>query len=197
MISRRIFLDLDDVLNSMTLPIMGQIFDCNISPYAYDYFPWEVGYDIIAAVAQYKRMPKLTPQEFWETVPGSFWATVPKSRECDDLVHTAGCLVGHENVFIATTPTKDPEAHGAKVEWIKANLPEWIHRQYFITPRKWILAQPGAILIDDHAENCSRFEYEGGKSILFPRPWNPLHCLSGGSEPMNYVRNQLNTLFGG
>jgi hypothetical protein len=197
MTPRRLILDLDDVLNSMTLPIMDQFFDCNVGPYEYSYFPWQVGYDIITAVAQRHGTPKLTPQEFWDTIPGSFWATVPKSQECDELVQLAGDLVGHENVFIATTPTKCPESHGAKVEWINENLPEWIHRQYFITPRKWILAQPGVILIDDHATNCSRFEYEGGDSILFPRPWNPLHELSDDNWSMNYVRNQLNTLFGG
>jgi len=197
MIPDSIVLDLDDVLNTMTLPIMDQIFDCNIGPYEYNHFPWQVGYDIIAAVAQYHDEPELTPKAFWNTVPGSFWADAPKSHECDELVQLAGDLVGHENVSIATTPTKCPEAHGAKVEWINQNLPEWIHRQYFLTPRKWRLAQPGVILIDDHDDNCSRFEWRHGTSILFPRPWNPLHRLSADGESMNYVRNELNTLFGG
>ena len=105
------------------------------------------------------------------------WRTVPKSPQCDWLIEKAADIVGQEEVFLATSPTKDPPSHADKLHWIQDNLPEWIQRQYFITPRKWLLGKPGTVLFDDNIENCENFRKEGGEAILVPRPWNPLHAF--------------------
>lgn len=191
---RRIILDIDDVLNSMTLFIMKQVFQCKVDVYDYDKFPAEVGYDIIAAVATLRDEDPIPVTEFWEMVPRGIWAGAPKSYECDWLIDKAADLVGQKEVFLATTPTKCAEAHAGKIDWINQFLPDWIHRQYFITPRKWLLGKPGVVLIDDHAENCALFEEEGGEAILLPRPWNPLHNRS--LYPRVHVESQLKRLFG-
>ena len=85
--------------------------------------------------------------------------------------------VGRENVCITTSPTKCPESLAGKLEWIHGHFPEWMHRQYAITPRKHLFARADSLLIDDHSENIERFEAHGGHAILVPRPWNPYHGI--------------------
>lgn len=179
----RIILDVDDVLNSLTLHILRH-YGCDVGPFDYDVFPIEVGYDIIMACeilggyVPYRRDENddfiHDVPAFWQGVTANnLWRTAPKSPQCENLLTRAADIVGVEEVYLATTPTKDPQSHADKLFWIWANLPDWLHRQYFITPRKWLLGKPGTFLFDDHRENCLNFEDEGGSALLVPRPWNP------------------------
>lgn len=174
---KRIILDLDDVLNSLTLHLMKTVFHVDVDVYDYLAFPVEAGYDIIKAVSIMKGEPPIGLSDFWEAVPREAWQNAPKSLECNWLIETCAQLVGRDEVYIATSPTKDPESHAAKVIWIRENLPEWLHRQYFITPRKWLLARPDTLLLDDAAHNCQAFRDEGGEAINVPRPWNPMYLM--------------------
>jgi len=166
-----IILDIDDTLNSLTMTIMGSIFGCPVGPYDYDKFPTKVGYEIIEAV-RLMTGREWSVGEFWDSVPRELWATAPLSKECEWLLERSVELVGEQNVFLASTPTKDPDAHAGKVEWINAFMPDWIHRQYFITPRKSLLANSQTLLIDDHDGNIERFREMGGQGLIVPRPWN-------------------------
>jgi 5'(3')-deoxyribonucleotidase len=98
--------------------------------------------------------------------------------------------VGRENVCIATSPTKCPESLAGKLEWIHDHFPEWMHRQYAITPRKHLFARPDSLLIDDYSENVERFKAHSGHAILVPRPWND----NWGSDPRNYLEEKLEGL---
>lgn len=170
---KRIILDVDDVLNSLTLHIM-RYYGCNVGPFEYSAFPTYVGYDIMKAVEETGGFAPVDEGEFWDGVTSAnLWRTAPVSPECHWLLDRASDLVGKDEVYLATTPTKDPQSHADKLHWIWDNLPTWIHRQYFITPRKWLLGKPGVILFDDHLANCINFREEGGKACLVPRPWNP------------------------
>jgi 5'(3')-deoxyribonucleotidase len=174
----RIILDIDDVLNSLTMHILHH-FNCDVGPLEYEAFPVEVGYDIIAAYEHLSCTTVDSVASFWDRVTeANLWRTAPKSPECDFILEEARRFVGEENVLLATTPTKDPQSHADKLHWIWENLPEWIHRNYAITPRKWFLGKPGVLLVDDHTENCSKFRQEGGESLLVPRPWNPRHVFN-------------------
>lgn len=174
---RRIVLDIDDVLNSLSLHIM-QYFGCDVGPFDYAAFPTHVGYNVREAVRELGGSAPDNTTEFWDEVTSAdLWRSAPKSPQCDWLIERAASIVGREEVLIATSPTKDSLCHGDKVEWIWENLPSWIHRQYDITPRKWNLGKPGVILFDDHPENCEKFIEEGGEALLVPRPWNPDHEL--------------------
>jgi hypothetical protein len=191
---KRIILDVDDVLNSLTMFIL-QNKGCDVGHWDYERFPTEVGYDIISACEKlggrvpYLKNPILngTPEylpdvaSFWDGVTAmNLWRTAPKSPQCDMLIERAADIVGKTEVYLATTPTKDPQSHADKVHWIQDNLPSWIHRQYAITPRKWIIGKPGVALFDDSQENCQNFTCDlngGGISFLVPRPWNPSHAL--------------------
>lgn len=181
----RIILDIDDVLNSLTLHLM-QHFGCEVGIHEYSAFPVEAEYDVIRALGILGVEPlntlnvdiwdDVTVPMFWnEVTRADLWRTIPKSPQCDSLLDTCAELVGKEQVFLATTPTKCPQAHAHKLEWIWENLPEWIHRQYFLTPRKWLLGKPGVLLIDDNEDNCIKFREEGGQAICLPRPWNRFH----------------------
>jgi hypothetical protein len=73
------------------------------------------------------------------------------------------------------------------LEWIHDNLPEWLHREYAITPRKWRFARPDALLIDDYGENIRLWREKGGPAIMVPRPWNDLFGL----DPQTHVERNL------
>jgi hypothetical protein len=65
-------------------------------------------------------------------------------------------------------------------------LPDWIRRQYFITPRKWKLRNKESLLIDDHDLNIDLFR-EKGQGLLVPRPWNTKHSTNTMSHLVKYL----------
>ncbi len=186
-----IILDIDDTLNSLSLVIMG-FFGCPVGPYDYDKFPVELGYDVMAAVNQMLELAEDEAwqlKDFWNAIPRELWAEAPLSLESSYLLERSAQLVGEENVYLATSPTKCPESHAGKVEWMHQFLPEWIHRQYFITPRKWKLANAESLLIDDCDDNIELFNRKG-QGLIVPRPWNGSH----GVNTMEYLTTHLGEL---
>jgi hypothetical protein len=179
----RILLDLDDTLNQLTMWSMF-VAGCDVDPMNNSQFPVEVGYDVVAAtnlmhpgVLSGERDPWTVP-EFWDNMKREHWATAPKSEQCDWLIESAVRMVGEDEVYIATSPTKDPDCLAGKLEWIHENLPPFMHRQYSITPRKHIAASPYTLLIDDCLDNVVDFQngkFPGlrGQTLLIPKPWNP------------------------
>jgi hypothetical protein len=127
---------------------------------------------------------------FWNAVPRSLWRDVPESEEYRWLLRTCQKFVSREELYFATSPTKDPDCLAGKLEWIQAHAPAWMHRQYFITPRKHKLGHRRELLIDDVEEHCRLFRKRGGKAILMPRPWN---CARG-QCPRAYILSELQRL---
>ena len=169
---KRIAIDLDDTLNSLTMHILHRL-GCEVGPFEYEKFPKQFGYDIIAAWAHLTGREKVSVPMFWEWVGRKMWESAPRSHQFWLIDHCAG-LVGEENVMIATAPTKSADCHFAKYTWMEKHLPKWLQRQYSITPRKGWLAQPGVLLIDDCDGNVKYFRKKGS-AVLVPRPWNSLH----------------------
>ena len=168
---RRIFLDLDDVCNTLA-PFVLHSLGCAIAPADYRAYPRQFGYDITKAANYMLGGPRYTPAALWASIPRSVWAEVPESDFFHWLLRACAEAVGRENVCIATSPTKCPESLAGKLEWIHAHCPRWMHRQYAITPRKHLFARPDSLLIDDYGQNADRFRALGGHAILVPRPWN-------------------------
>jgi hypothetical protein len=183
----KIFLDLDDVLNDFTMHTLRKL-GCGI-----DKYDPEWGWDIVTAANSSHPLRHFTPESFWSSFGREHWATVPKSGMCDWLIDTAAGLVGQENVFILTCPTRDPASLSGKLEWIYSNLPTWLHRQYVMSPRKFLCASPTSLLIDDRDDNVDRFCEEGGRAILVPRPWNNRAVWSDRS--IHAVRLELSVTF--
>ncbi|MHC4121458.1 MAG: hypothetical protein ACYSWO_28630 [Planctomycetota bacterium] len=192
----RIVLDLDDVLNSCTMFLLHTL-GCEVGPFDYHKYPTEVGYDMVGAWAKLAKRDPVTVPVFWEWISRRTWERMPKSDQFW-LMDAAASMVGRENVLIASSPTKSPDCLFGKYQWIERHCPDWIQRQYSITPRKFWLAQPGTLLIDDCDGNCDLFRNppplpdgtprEGGEAILVPRPWNPMHDSNNVNQ---YLSEQL------
>lgn len=186
----RIAIDLDDTISAFTLHVLQRL-GCPVGPLDFDKYPIEYGFDIIGAWAEFTGNDRPPVPMWWEWVSRRTWEEAPKSNEFW-LLDRAAEIVGRENVLIATSPVKSADCHYAKYQWIVNNCPEWIHRQYAITPRKKWLAQPGTLLIDDSDKNIEDFDSLGGKGLLVPRPWNKLHALS--NRASEYLSVELERL---
>lgn len=184
----QVYLDIDDTLNSFTMRCL-RFFGCGIGDFDYDCYPRECRYDIVCA-CETLGGGKFNLKEFWNAVPRRIWYTCPKSEVFDLLLEKAQQLAPRDKIFLLTAPTKDPECLAGKLDWIVDNLPEWLHRQYFITPRKSELAREGRLLIDDSDKNINAWFDAGGTGILVPRPWNSLSCI----DTRSYLEKQLETL---
>ncbi|HQI28214.1 MAG TPA: hypothetical protein PLT20_09015 [Sedimentisphaerales bacterium] len=183
---RRIFLDLDDVCNTLA-PFVLHSVGCDIGPSDYGDYPREHGFNISDAANELLGEPRYTPATLWASIPRAVWVKVPESPFFLWLLETCAEAVGRENICIATSPTKCPESLAGKLEWIHDHFPAWMHRQYAITPRKHLLARPDSLLIDDYGENAGRFRAHGGHAFLVPRPWND----NWASDPRDFVEETL------
>jgi hypothetical protein len=183
---KRIALDIDDTLNSFTLTAMKFV-GCPVDVDDWSTFPHEFGYDILGATNS-MRAPdcQFTLSEFWDSFKREFWASRPHSKDFDYLLKLSIDLVGIEDVFFLTSPTYDPDCLAGKADWIYANLPRSMWRQYSITPRKWFNAAPDYLRGDDSDDNVDKWRAEcrerfnhPGYAILIPRPWNTRWAESG------------------
>lgn len=170
---RKIFLDLDGVLNLFVTKLFNRMGVWG-DPRSYAGYP-DVGFDIVAAynaLRQPQWHREHTSTSFWNNITRTDWLDVPISDEMNWLIGHAEALVGRDNVAILTATSRDPESAAGKVEWIYANLPKWLHRQYLIAPNKTFCAAPGNLLVDDSDKNVDAFTAAGGQALLVPRPWN-------------------------
>lgn len=173
---KRILLDLDGVLNKSPMSFLRHV-GCPVDPDRYDEYPIECGWDLVEAANLLHPSRRFTVSTFWDAIDRSAWATAPVSDEFTWLLEQCEALVGRDNVCILTSPTICPECHAGKIEWIQRFCPKWLHRQYFIGPRKHFCAHPDGLLIDDADHNVTSFREHGGKALLVPRPWNSLHAV--------------------
>lgn len=181
----KVYIDIDDTLNSFTLRCL-RFFGCPVGDFDYDKFPVECGFDIVRACKELGG-GEYNLKEFWNAVPRRVWYTCPKSEVFDAILYAAQEITTRDKIFLLTSPTKCPECLAGKLDWITDNMPEWIHRQYFITPRKSELSRPGRLLIDDADKNIDAWRAGGGEGLLVPRPWNRLHT----SGTLSTVNQQL------
>ena len=179
---KHIFVDVDDTLNQFTMNAL-RLMGCSGD------YPVDVGYDIVAAcnrlLPAHRR--QTGPHEFWASLPEEAWSEAPLSLESSWLLNECVKIVGQENVFLCTSTSHYPSSLSGKLKWIHRYLPTWIHRQYVITPHKYLLARPNTLLIDDCYDQFSKFVQEGGQAFLVPKPWNPNHTW----DTEEYLRASL------
>lgn len=75
-------------------------------------------------------------------------------------------------VYICTSPGSSAHGVPGKKLWLKKHLPDFDQRDAVFTSRKFLLAKPGRILVDDLMHNVGPFRAEGGQAVLFPQYWN-------------------------
>ncbi len=133
----------------------------------------------------------LTLKEFLfpiHQIGSDFWSnleTFPHSNElwriCNEFAKT----------YICTAQTEcGSSAHG-KIKFVQRwfselGCPEK-DADIIITKRKYLLAMPGVVLIDDRDKNCFDFIEHGGQAILFPYCTNK----NANKDPLTYVKEQL------
>lgn len=182
---REIYLDLDDTLNTFTSTV-GVLYGVASSDHDLSWCRAKYGYDLIAQVSSaYHAMGRRTmsgmfdSEQFWHNIPAPIWERCPKAKHCDDLITACLDAVGPDNVFIATSPSLNPNSASGKVHWINTYVHPRLHRSYHITPRKEKLAAPGRLLIDDCQEHLDNWEARGGTTFRVPKPWNQEHYNNG------------------
>ena len=182
---REIFLDLDDVCNTLAVWILYKR-GCYPSPTDYTSFPRECGYNVVTAANRLGSLQYTIPS-FWDSIPRQWWAAAPESEVFPWILNACEVAVGRENVCVATRPTDDPDCLAGKLEWIHDHMPLWMHHQYAVTPQKHRFGHPHALLIDDSPANIDAFVGRGGCGLLVPRPWN----AAWGEEPRKYLEENL------
>lgn len=122
----------------------------------------------------------ITEEYFWEIIDQIpyFWEALEPYECATDLIIGCQQIVGKENVFLCSVPSRNPESASGKLKW----LANWgikigfdsaaLRRQYILTPKKHLLAHYNKILIDDSDTNCHSFVAHGGAACIYPRHWN-------------------------
>lgn len=116
-----------------------------------------------------------------------FWVNLETYPWTDDLVE--GIRARNEFV-IATSPSKFDGCPSQKVIWLQ----KYFHsefRDYMIGKKKWLMANPNHILIDDTEYMVEDFRKKGGNAILFPQYWNKLSHIESPQDKLNYVFSEL------
>jgi hypothetical protein len=177
-----IYLDLDDVLNTMVPALLHGI-GGPIQPHDYerlvvlagDHSPWMI-VDIARSLFPER---SYTWSTFWEAISEDIWASMPVSDMGLWLLELCATLVGRDNVSILTAPIRATgrsreQCLVGKSRWLEKELPEWAHHQYGLAPNKHFYASPRGLLIDDSEKNVIAWQAAGGSALLWPRPWNGL-----------------------
>jgi len=170
---KRIVLDMDDVLNHFSIDVLKFF---GVTSMTYNKWPIECSWNLRCVLSTLTKTPEYEIKEFWDRVPRHVWSNLTPSPELDEILEWGVSKVGRDNILIGTSPTKCPECMAGKYDWMRDNLPDWMQRQYAITPRKWWFAREDTLLIDDMEHNCTAMREDGGHAITFPRPWNS-NCM--------------------
>ena len=80
-------------------------------------------------------------------------------------------LKGFGDVIFCSKPAISPQSLKGKLEWLQDRFGKEF-RDYVFTDKKFYLANPNTVLIDDDERQVDPFRSYGGKAILFPQLWN-------------------------
>lgn len=149
----QIYLDVDGVLANW---VEGVRVAAGIEPSVWD----TVGHGLLPTQNQSKIDAAMATREFWLGLARYPWA--------DDLY--TECK-HHGEVMFCTQPFDSAECLAGKYQWLANHFNATMESVIFMR-NKWRLANPRSLLIDDNVENCNRFQWAGGHSIIFPQPWN-------------------------
>jgi hypothetical protein len=113
--------------------------------------------------------------EFWDRINATpdFWLGIkpfPWMKMLLDGIEATGI-----DWTIATSPSRDPGCLSQKVHWLRLHLGKKF-TGYMVGSRKFLMANPRNLLIDDNDANVDNFRAHGGKAILFPALWNSRHA---------------------
>ena len=114
----------------------------------------------------------VTNKEFWSCVEDSnyFWdslGTFPWSKDLYDFLRKFA------PVTICSSPSDGLNCVYGKTQWLKKHIDQSITTgDCVFTKKKYLLANPNVLLIDDLQENCDKFIAAGGHAVCVPSTWN-------------------------
>ena len=131
----------------------------------------------------------MTADEFWAPINelgAEWWAELPLFPWAEELIET--CRSFDQDCIVATASSHHGYSAAGKVAALQKLFgPKF--RDYFITPKKWLLGAEDRILIDDLDTNCNGFIDHGGEAVLFPQPWNVNADLC--DDRLGFVKHEL------
>lgn len=156
-----IFLDVDGVLADF----VGGVHKALNGPVPY---PWKTQYDNwnwhLDQGWSVEQVDTICTIEFWANLE---WMKDGKAILNSVLKHCKAT-----DIYLLTIPMSNYQSASGKILWIRKNIP-WLEKQAIITASpKSLFARSDRILIDDKADNVTKFVEAGGRGILVPRYWN-------------------------
>lgn len=169
MAKKNILLDMDGVLSDFLTGAL-RVLDAK-------YGPVHSGDPVEAYVKNYSQFAMevyygITPEQFWEPIANTpnFWYDLPCMPWARELL---GVLRSFGDVTICTAPGNDVTCCTQKQAWLRDILDVDYH-DVVMCNKKFLLANPDTILIDDYHKNITEFQLVGGKAVLVPSNWNTL-----------------------
>ncbi len=137
----------------------------------------------------------MSMEDFWKGIDYpdhtslNFWSTLKPYSWLRPLVDM--CMTKSEDVYISTSPSRNPMCRAGKATWIRSYIPELYYRT-MIGSHKYLMANDKTVLIDDSDSNVKKFRERGGHAITFPQPWN-FNCerVDGRMEYINFALNRV------
>jgi hypothetical protein len=110
--------------------------------------------------------------EFWRPADYGFWYNLPRTSIFGQIVAILKPYL-REQVTILTAPSQNVGCVPGKTGWLRDNGLRYV--PVFLGKKKWRLAAPSKLLIDDNEENIEKFAERGGATYLVPSPQNKRH----------------------
>lgn len=135
----------------------------------------------------------MSEDEFYQSIADrpSFWLDLLPYSWAKELVEMCREVAP---VVFCSAPVTDPKCASQKIEWLRLHgFMSEDSNDYILTHRKGLMGHPSRLLIDDGKHNIEAFDAAGGKTILFPQPWNSDREYSH-QELLSIVREELNLL---
>lgn len=112
----------------------------------------------------------ISQEEFWQTIEADqyFWSNMSPFPWAKGLYNL---LSEFAPVTISSSPSLNPRCIPDKLEWLNKHLGVKSDSCMF-GGRKYLMAKPDTLLIDDYPKNVEKFIEAGGKAVLVPSSWN-------------------------
>ena len=189
----QIYLDMDEVL----VDFVGGV--CALHNITKDHLQahWPIGTwgmvdpTVLALGLQDVIPPENRERWFWDVIGSHryFWENLKTLPWTEDVLKLV-CKYDPD-FHIVSSPSQCVTSYTGKVWWLKDKIGSAFN-QFFLSPHKHLLAQPGTVLIDDREANVEKFVKCGGAGIVFPTHYNLL--FSDRANPVKFVSERLEAL---
>lgn len=172
-----IYLDLDGV-NCNFLKRAGEVHGVDLQ----DIDDWDIAKYLGISSAEFWKPIEEDGESFWENLE-----LFPWTLDLVEYLHSIS-----DELYICTSPSRDPKCLSGKAKWIKNNLGhfKYLRSEHVIyTNKKYLLAAPNTVLVDDSTKNVELFTAHGGKGLLFPTKYNKLREQFINPGPLEYIKN--------